>query len=517
MTHKYNQIPNAEIQRSAFDRSHGLKTTFDADKIYPIYFDEALPGDTFQLNLTAFARMTTPIVPIMDNLRMQFWFFAVPIRLIWDNFKKFMGEQVDPGDSTDYTVPKITLTSDKFDEGSIYDYFGIPTEVTVDSISINALHFRAYNLCYNEFFRDQNLIDSVTVNRDDGPDPDTDYTILTLCKTHDYFTSALPWPQKSDNGAVSIPLGTSAPVSATGGIEWEAVASSARSGDMIWSNTVGYSTGTNNFTNGDIVQYKDGLEADLSSATAATINSLREAFQLQKMYERDARGGSRYTEIIRSHFNITSPDYRLQRPEFLGGGIVPITVNPVPQTSETNTTPQGTMSAFAVASGGGIGFTQSFTEHCVILGLVGVRADLTYQQGLDRMWSRDSRFDFFWPALAHLGEQEILAKEIYVDTTQAANDAVWAYQERYAEYRHKHSLITGKYRSNATGTLEAWHLSEDFATAPSFNETFIKSTTPMSRVLAVGGEPHFLYDSYIKLRCVRPMPVYGVPGLLDHF
>jgi hypothetical protein len=512
MEHQFSEVPKATIERSSFDRSHGVKTTFDAGYLIPVLTDEALPGDTFNLNMTAFARMATPIFPIMDNVYMDTHFFAVPVRLIWDNWKKFNGEQVDPGDSIDYTVPTMTAPGAGYSNETLHDYFGIPT--AVGGLEHSSLWHRAYNLIYNEWFRDQNLQDSVQVDKGDGPDTYTNYTLLKRGKRHDYFTSCLPWPQKGDS--VNLPLGLSAPVAHDGdstGIGVDILAPNIGSGQYRL-----YSGNANLETDDTLAGASSAtLYTDLSDATAATINQLREAFQIQKLLERDARGGTRYTEIVKSHFGVTSPDARLQRPEYLGGGSTPVNVTPIEQTSSTDaTSPQGNLAAMATASITNHGFTKSFTEHCVILGLVSVRADLTYQQGLNRMFSRQTRYDFYWPALSHIGEQAVLNKEIYAQGT-SADDNVFGYQERYAEYRYKPSMITGKFRSNDAQSLDAWHLSQEFSSLPGLNSTFIEENPPLDRVIAVPSEPHFIFDSYISMKCARPMPVYSVPGKIDHF
>ncbi len=509
MSHQFSQVPSANIPRSSFDRSHGYKSTFDAGHLVPIFVDEALPGDTFNCRMTAFMRLNTPIFPIMDNIFVETFFFAVPLRLLWDNWEKFNGAQDNPADSTDFLVPTMAIPV-SIQEGTLGDYFGLPTEV--GPMAPAAFHFRAYNLIWNEWFRDENLQDSVVVDTDDGPDNPLDYQLLNRGKRHDYFTSCLPWPQKGV--AVDLPIGTrasvgtdandGAPISVFSSVhgDWRAMAAATPSveGSAVPS------------------PQTNELFADLTNATAATINQLRESFQVQKLLERDARGGTRYTEIIRSHFGVVSPDARLQRPEFLGGGHAPINITPVAQTqaSAPAGTPLGSLAGIGTATMQGHGFTKSFTEHCVIIGLICARADLTYQQGLDRMWSRQTRFDFYWPALSHIGEQAVISKEIYLDGT-AGDEDVFGYQERFAEYRYKPSRITGRFRSNSAATLDAWHLSQDFGIRPTLGDTFITENPPIERVAAVPTEPDFTFDSYFQLRCARPMPVYSVPGLIDHF
>ena len=508
MKHEFSRVPQADIQRSTFNRSHGLKTTFDAGYLVPIFVDEVVPGDSFNLKAHGFGRLATPIYPVMDNLYIETFFFFVPNRLIWDNWEKFNGAQDNPGDSTSYLVPQLTLGSGVSIAGSsLYDYMGLPTGV--NGIAFNNLHGRAYNLCFNEWFRDENLQDSVTVDKGDGPDNINDYQLLKRGKRHDYFTSCLPWPQKGE--AVNLPLGTSAPVltdgypNATPAYGGSAPSIGSDSKRLFFAND-GESYNTNR-----------SVYADLADATAATINQLREAFQIQRLYERDARGGTRYTEILQSHFGVTSPDARLQRPEYLGGGKTPVSMQPIPQTSSTDaTSPQGNLSAMGTVGVQGHGFSKSFVEHGVIIGMACVFADLTYQQGINRMWSRRDRWDYYWPALAHLGEQAVLNEEIYCQGTAADQD-VFGYQERYAEYRYKPSQITGKMRSNAAGTLDVWHLSQDFSSVPVLNASFIEENPPIDRVVALPSEPDLLFDWYFDMKCTRPMPTYSVPGLIDHF
>ena len=528
-SHTFSEVPKAMISRSSFDRSHGVKTTLDASYLVPIFVDEALPGDTFNLNMTGFARMATPIKPIMDNMFMETFFFAVPNRLLWDKWEDFMGNQASAEVSNlpvgptpldnQVEIPTITLPPalPQAREQSIYDYMGLPINSDANVV-LSALPLRAVNLIYNEWFRDQNLCPEVIVNTGDGPDDVLDYELLKRGKRHDYFTSALPWEQKGE--AVSIPtLGSAPVVSAGNGIPTFSVSAGAP------INLRGDGTTNTEWSGapvtGNAAWSEPALEADLTLATTATINDLRVAFQLQKMLERDARGGTRYTEVIHAHFGVTSPDARLQRPEFLGGGRSRVNINPVQQTTQDIdgagvNTPQGNLAAYGTASLMNHGFTKSFTEHCTLIGFVNIRADLTYQEGLDRMWIRRGRYDFFWPAFQHVGEQAVWADEIYAssDNDQAP---VFGYQERYAEYRYKPSKITGKFRSNAPDSLDIWHLSQDFEATPQLNQDFIEEDVPVDRVIAVPSEPHFLLDCYFKMRCARPMPLYGVPGNIDRF
>ena len=522
MKHDFSSVPHANIPRSNFRRSHGYKTAFDSGYLIPIYVDEALPGDTFNVKLTSISRLATPLLPFMDNLFMDFFFFAVPNRLVWDNWVKMMGEQVDPGDSIDFTVPVVDSGGAGFALSELYDYFGIPTGFA--NAEVNNLHGRAYNLIWNEWFRDENLQDSVVVDKDNGPDAVADYVLLKRGKRHDYFTSCLPWPQKGD--AIDLPLGTQAPIVGLGKQTQVYSAAPLNVYETDGTGTVTYNPfrlingGGGNDDKFAVEEGNTGYPgkyADLSSATAATINSLREAFQLQRMLERDARSGTRYQEVILSHFRVVSPDARLQRPEYLGGGSSPVQITPIPQTESSDaSTPQGKLTAVGYHSQSGVGFTKSFTEHSVIIGLVNVRADLTWQQGINRMWSRQTRYDYYWPALAHLGEQEVLNKEIWHDNS-ANDDLIFGYQERWAEYRYYPSKITGILRSDAAGSLDAWHLSVDYATLPVLNASFIEDSPPVARVVAVPAEPEFIFDGYFDIMCTRPIPTRSVPGLIDHF
>lgn len=540
--YNFATVPKAGIQRSSFDRSHTWKGTFDSGTLVPFFVDEALPGDTFNLNVSMLCRLATPIVPFMDNVYLDTFFFFVPDRLVWNNFQKFMGEREDPDDSIDYLVPNtFSDSSVEVEVNSVMDYLGWPIGSFYGSGSgkanPNVLPLRAVALCWNEWFRDENLQDSIKINKSDNSGYCSDATSLPngafnksgSClprgKRHDYFTSALPWPQKGDS--VDIPLGTTAPIIGPSPITFKAGLNDPLNlgahgvivgpGTNVNANVARWQQDNTTITTQLGLVYNSGLEVDLTNATAATINTLRQAFQVQRLLERDARGGTRYTEILRSHFNVVSPDARLQRPEYLGGSSTPFIVNPVAQTASTDsTTPQGNLAAFGICSPNIHGFTKSFVEHGYIIGFACVRADLTYQQGLNKMWSRKTRYDFYWPTLAHLGEQAILNKEIYLQGT-SDDEEVFGYQERYAEYRYKPSMITGEFRSTYSQPLDSWHLAQKFESLPTLSEDFIKEDPPIDRVIAVQSEPQFLMDAYFKMNCVRPMPLYGTPGLIDHF
>ena len=541
-------LPEAKIKRSVFDRSFVYKTTFNEGKLIPYFVDEVLPGDTFSLSPVEFCRLATPVVPFMDNLYIESFFFFVPYRLVWDNWVKMCGEQDNPEDSTDFICPTVSIgfNDESSNADTIYGYMGLSCKSfpLSSSFNFNALPFRAYWLIWNEWFRDENLQKSVKVDKSNSnnvvdtmgtgtsnPNYGFPYGVTGWqnCaprgKRHDYFTSCLPWPQKGP--AVDLPLGT-----ITGSIVSDGnLVTSA--GSRVFANTL--SSGTlssdpssysavnriNNDVGGGVyawpISYQSGLSVSLSDVGSITINSLRQAFMLQRYYEIDARGGTRYTEKLQAHFGVTNPDARLQRPEFLGSHSAMMNINPVAQTGSTDSTsPQGNLAAYGVSGQKYHAFTKSFSEYGVIIGLINVRADLTYQQGTHKMWFRSDVFDFYWPSFAHLGEQAVLNKEIYLQGN-ADDDKIFGYQERYAEYRYKPSLITGQFRSIYSKTLDVWHLSQKFDSLPTLSDQFIQDNPPVSRVVAVPSYPHFLLDVKFNLKCIRPMPMFGTPGMMGHF
>lgn len=529
--HNFATINNSNVPRSKFDRSFAMKTTFDFDLLTPIFVDEILPGDVCNLQVNTFARLATQIVPIMDNLYLDFFFFFVPNRLVWTNWERFNGAQDDPADSTTFILPVTTAdAATGVVVGTLYDHFGIPT--AINSLSFQNLPGRAYNLIYNEWFRDENILDSVVVDKDNGPDAITDYVLLPRGKRHDYFTACLPWPQKGP--AVELPLGTYAPVIGIGAQDQSFPTANINVYDSDQQNptyvaakllsTAGANTNMYVERDPDNTGYPR-IRADLSAASAATINELRQAFSVQSLYELDARGGTRYVEILKAHFGVVSPDFRLQRPEYLGGGSTKINSHPVPQTSPTSgANAQAQLAAFATQSTAGtnVGFSKSFVEHGYVIGLASARADLTYQQGLNRMWSRSTRFDFYWPKLSELGEQAVLNKEIYAQgpgvTTPGLSDPdTFGYIPRYDEYRYKPSEIHGEFRSTFATSLDTWHMAEEFASCPVLESTFINSNTPINRALAISGAPQLLFDSYFRYIHARPMPTYAVPATLGRF
>lgn len=550
--HRFSDAPAMYMKRTKFDRSHVYKTTFNSGKLIPVFVDEVLPGDTIRLSVNYFARLATPIKPIMDNIYLDWFFFYVPNRLVWEHWQNFCFEQEDPDDKTDYVIPTVSVTgnSDNTYLGSLWDYFGLPVNTSGNLSGISALPFRGVYLIWNEWFRDENLQKSVKIQKGDtnevlnstrsSEQPAWVFTTETnivpgyACpprgKRHDYFTSALPWTQKGPG--VEIPLVGNAPIYAptsanvqnpsTDGILYTSNADISGSARLGYARAVRsgswVSSITGNSAPSDATASSLQLYADLSDVSSATINSLRTAFQMQKFYERLARGGSRYTEVLRSFFGVVSPDARLQRPEFLGSFTKMVNVNPIAQTSATDSTsPQGNLSAYGVTAAKFHGFAKSFVEHGYIFGFVCARADLTYQQGINKMWLRSTVYDFYWPTFAHLGEQAIELREIYAQGSEA-DSTVFGYQERYAEYRYKPSQITGKFRSSVTGgSLDKWHLSQFFKNAPTLNEEFIVEKPPIERIIAVPSEPEFLLDVGFRYTTVRPMPMFGTPGLVDHF
>jgi len=515
MTNQFNQVPQAEIPRSSFNLSHGMKTTFDADDLIPIGVWDVIPGDTWNVQTSHFIRLTPTATqhPLLDNLEITLHYFYVPYRLIWDNFEKFMGAQDDPGDSIDFTIPQNPSPGGSGHVlGSLGDYFGIPTGVITD---VSALPFRAYNLIFNDWYRDENLQDSLTVQTGNGPDTPGNYLIRKRGKRFDYFTGALPFPQKGT--AVSIPLGTTAPIftDQTGA---SARFLSVQTSDGV-ERLINNPSGTNVQTATGTASPGQALEADLSSATAATINDLRLAFQTQRLLERDARSGTRYVETLQAHWGVTSPDFRLQRPEYLGGGSSPVNISPIAQQS-ASTTPAaddtlGQMAGIGTSQGS-TGFTKSFVEHGVILCLANAHGDITYSQGLDRYWSKQTRYEMMYPVLTGIGEQAILNKEIYLQNT-SADDDVFGYIPRYEEFRFLNSKVTGLFRPSAAGTLASWTLSEEFGSLPTLGASFIEAnlSPQLDRAIAIPSEPQFIADFYHKIKAARPLPAYGVPGNLD--
>lgn len=545
--HRFSDAPAMYMRRSKFDRSHVYKTTFNSGRLIPVFVDEVLPGDTTRMSVNYFARLATPIKPIMDNIYLDWFFFFVPNRLVWEHWQNFCFEKEDPDDSIDYVIPTVVVTGNSGNAyiGSLWDYFGLPVNTSGNLLGISALPFRCVYLIWNEWFRDENLQKSVKIQKGDtnevldsarsSEQPSwvftSDATIVPglACpprgKRHDYFTSALPWTQKGPG--VNVSLTGNAPVFGSGkrlGLAYDDAGSPV--GYLSMTGNVGAMLRHENGSEWDSSNIafvtsdssKSGLLADLSDVSAITINGLRTAFQMQKFYERLARGGSRYTEVLRSFFGVVSPDARLQRPEFLGSFTKMINVNPIAQTSATDTTsPQGNLSAYGVTAAKFHGFTKSFVEHGYIIGFVCARADLTYQQGVNKMWLRSTVYDFYWPTFAHLGEQAVELRELYAQGTES-DTTVFGYQERYAEYRYKPSQITGKFRSSVTdGNLDVWHLSQFFNNAPALNEEFITENPPIKRIVAVQDEPEFLLDIGFRYSTVRPMPMFGTPGLVDHF
>lgn len=543
----FSQLPKADIQRSRFDRSSSIKTTFNVGDVVPFYVDEVLPGDTFDIKTSKVVRMQSLVTPVMDNIYLDTYFFFVPNRLTWEHWQQFNGENTESAwlPTTEYQVPQLTAPTGGWSIGTIADYMGIPTGVS--GLSVNALPFRAYALIMDQWFRDENLTDPLNISVSDvtqtgsnGSNYVSDVALggmpFKAAKYHDYFTSCLPAPQKGPD--VLLPLGDKVPVTTTGDFDYPSDQNYGLVlGDQLSTGgvgtassmrfTVGQSSPYNvNFTGGiGIGNLGSGmiplnLVADLSNATAATINQLRLAFQVQKLYEKDARGGTRYIEILKSHFGVTSPDSRLQRAEYLGGNRIPININQVLQTSQTSDqSPQGNPSGQSLTTDTHRDFVKSFVEHGFVIGVMVARYDHTYQQGLERFWSRRDRFDYYWPVFAHIGEQAVKNREIYAQGT-STDDEVFGYQEAWADYRYKPNRVSGEMRSSAPQSLDVWHLADDYDSQPYLSDSWIREDkATVDRVLAVSSNlsAQLFCDIYVNNRTTRPMPVYSIPGLIDHF
>lgn len=527
--HQFAMVPQPHVPRSSFLSQKTHKTAFDAGYIVPLYVKEILPGDQIKLRHTIFCRMATPLFPVMDNLYLDTFYFFCPNRLVWTNWVKLMGEQDNPGDSISYTTPQQVSPAGGYAVNSLQDYMGLPTQggpLGANTKSHNALPLRMHNLIHNTWFRDQNLQNAKTVDKGDGPDasPATNYALYRRGKRHDYFTSALPWPQKGATG-VSVPLAGTAPVVRVNNAPNNLLRIAGANTLSTQWNLESSGTGQlRQLSNNQLLSIdpNGAWNADLTSASGVLINQLRQSIMIQELLEIDARGGTRYTEIIRAHFGVVSPDARLQRPEYIGGGSTPVNINPIAQTGQTGltggSTPMGTLAAMATVVDHNNGFNYSATEHGFIIGYASVRADLTYQQGIHRMWTRGTRYDYYFPALANLGEKAIRNDEIWCEGT--ANDLLtFGYQESWAEYRYDPNMVTGLMRSTAASTIDAWHLAQKFTALPTLSDTFIQDTPPVSRITAVGAAANgqqFLCDAFFDVVMARPMPLYGVPGISSY-
>lgn len=532
-----------DMSRSTFNRSHSVKTSFNVGDIIPFFCDEVLPGDTFDITTSKVVRMPSLLTPIMDNLYLDVYYFFVPNRLVWSHWRELMGENTQSAwiPSVEYQVPQITAPAGGWSVGSIADYFGIPTGIA--GLSVNAMPFRAYALICNEWFRDENLSDPLNIPVDDatvaGVNTGTFVTDVAkggkpykAAKYHDYFTSCLPSPQKGPDVKIPVAAGGNTPVvplaqpvpsSLLNGQTYTAYAAAGTlsSGVSITFETDGsQTTNTSSGATGTHIPVINNLWAVEVDPVAATINQLRMAFQIQKLYERDARGGTRYIELLKSHFGVTSPDARLQRPEYLGGNRIPIVIDEVNQTSGTvsSGTPQGNPTGQSRTTDVHHDVKKSFVEHGFLIGVMVARYEHTYQQGLERFWSRKDRFDYYWPVFANIGEQAVLNKEIYCDGS-SKDDEVFGYQEAWADYRYKPNRVTGEMRSSAAQSLDIWHLADDYSALPSLSSSWInEDSSPVNRVIAVSenNSNQLWCDIYVKNKCTRPMPLYSVPGLIDH-
>lgn len=534
----FSEVPNVKVPRSVFPRTSTFSCTLNADYLVPVYFDEFYPGDTINLQTSALIRLNSaPVVPIMDDIYLSIEYFAVPIRICWNHWINFNGERELIDEVPNYTIPQLNSGSSGFAFESLADYFGIRPGIA--NLSVNALPFRVYNKVYNYWYRDENLINPVDENMADTGDTIAMYPLRKRAKVHDYFTSALPSPQKGP--AATIPIVGNAPVVGNNetlvwtngstdygtyyhkGSAWRSVSADSRLVNSAPGSTYPGESTSNQPGDGQVI----GLSSNKAFGTAileniagVTINSLRQLVAVQRVSEKDMRGGTRYPEMIQTHFGVTSPDARQQRPELLYAQSARMFVNPVVQNSATNSgdTPQGNLAAYVVGSSHSKGFVKSFTEHTYVIGLASIRTSNKYQQGIPRIFSRKTRFDFYLPAFSHLGEQAILNKEIYAQGTDADED-VFGYQERWSELKYRNSIIAGKLRSDYSQSLDVWHLAQQFTSLPALNQNFIESNVPIARITSVNPEQEsaFILDCHFVEKDARPMPLYSVPGLMDHY
>lgn len=531
----YSQVPHAEIRRARFKRDFSLLTTMNEGDLVPIYCDEVLPADTFKINLNSLVRMATPLYPVMDNAYMDFYFFFVPARLLWEHFVNLMGQNDKTfwAEATEYTTPVTTAPAGGWKVGTIADYFGIPTGV--EGLKVNSMPFRAYVKIWNEWFRDENLQqpaqmtmgDETTTGSNDEATSETSYITeaqkgakpLKVCKYKDYFTSCLPSPLKAAE-PVSIPMNGNAPIR---GYEEKELKNIVK--QRVNPVNLGTVNGTANIYADENAVFSIGagvnpraayLGADLGEVSATTINELRNAIAVQHIFERDARTGTRYKEILNGAWGVTSPDARLDRSEYIGGYRMPININQVIQTSSTDTTsPQGNTAAYSMTTLSREMCTYSATEHGYVIGLAAARVDHSYQQGLSRMWTRSTRFSYYDPMLANLGEQAVLNQEIYAQGN-ATDTEVFGYQEAWADYRYRTNMVTSEMRSTYAQTLDAWHYADKYSELPKLSSSWIKEGTEnIDRTLAVqsSNSHQFICNFYFDQTWTRPMPIYSVPGL----